>query len=134
MTWEERFRQAKVPKVRSLRGDYAVSLVVPVLEGIRFFGHTKHFPADAAKGGGYNCFLGRIRIGPFRVARGKSVLGDGLEVLKIIYGPADNPLLLHRLSDEVREERPGFYFCRGILALFGRQAKIMYFTLEKLAG
>ena len=132
MNYKERFENARVPDVGDFSGKYAVKLVVPLIPAIRFFGHFKFFPNLAAGEKGYNCFLGLVKLGAFRMERGPSTLPDGLDVMKIIYDDPSNPLPLRLLTDEVREERPGFYFCRGAFNILGKIKNIMYFTLEKL--
>ncbi|MFA6032853.1 MAG: hypothetical protein WC889_08150 [Myxococcota bacterium] len=133
MNYRERFEAARVPDAGEFSGRYAVSLSVPLMKRIRFFGHFKSFP-DGDGDRGFNCFLGLIRIGAFRLERGASTMPDGLEVMKIIYDDRSNPLPLRMLTDEVREERPGFCFCRGVVDILGKPVVVMYFTLEKLEG
>jgi len=131
VNYKERFAKATVPDIKDFHGKYAVKLVVPLIPDIRFFGHFKFFPNLAAGEKGYNCFLGLVKIGAFRMERGTSSL-DGQDVLKIIYDDPSNPLPLKLLTDEVREERPGFYFCRGAYNILGKVINIMYFTVEKM--
>ena len=128
------FERATVPDVDDLLGEYAVHLVTPFLPPLRFFGHKKQVPPRVSEnGGGKNALVGgMIRLGDFHVERGPSSLGDGLEVLKIIYDAPKSPKLLQWLTDEVREYRKGYYICRGVYNLFGRPTLIMYFTLTKL--
>ncbi|HUU02681.1 MAG TPA: hypothetical protein VM425_14675 [Myxococcota bacterium] len=133
MSYADRFEQCQVPEVDDLHGFYAVKLVVPLVPDIRFFRHKKYFPgSDDHSDRGYNCFLGHIKIGAFRLERDRSDLADGLDVVKIIYDDPTNPGFLQRLTDEVREERGGCYFCRGVYDIFGRPTNVMYFTLTKL--
>jgi hypothetical protein len=131
MKFKDRFAACTVPEIGDFRGEYAVKLVAPLLPGIRFFGHFKSVPEDFEKSKGFNCFLRLVKIGAFRMERGPSIL-DGQEVVKILYDGPGNPPLLGRLIDEVRQECPGFYFCRGVTEVFGKPVIIMYFTMEKL--
>ena len=131
MKYKKRFEASGVPKIEDFSGRYAVRLVMPVVPDIRFFGHFKFVPDLGAGERGWNSFWGGIRLGAFRMERGKSSL-DGLEVVKIIYDDPSNPFFLKVLTDEVREERPGFYFCRGVFDVAGKPVIGMYFTMEKL--
>jgi len=127
------FAKAGVPDLDEFKGDYAVKTVSAYFPAFRLLGHRKHFPSGIIKeGGGYNCFLDRIKLGIFRIEISGSMLGDGLEVMKIIYDAPVNPFFLKLLTDEVREVRPGYYICRGIYNIFGKPTNIMYFTLEQL--
>ena len=134
MKYQKLFAEASLPDPKNFQGDYAVKYVHALLPAdIRFFGHKKHLPPDISiQGGGFNCFLELIKLGTFRIETGPSVLGDGMEVMKIIYDDPSNPQALKWLTDEVREVRPGFHICRGIYTIMGKPLNIMYFTLEQL--
>lgn len=134
MGLKERFRAAAVPDPSELRGHYEVRLVTRLLPSIRFFGHRKFFPGDAAVEnggpGGYNEFLGRIRVGNFKIDRGLSILGDGQEVLRIIYNRKGNNFILRILTDEVKRLGPGEYLGRGVIRVGRLVCNSFYFSLK----
>ncbi|MBN2078439.1 MAG: hypothetical protein JW838_05705 [Spirochaetes bacterium] len=134
MSLKEQFRAAAVPDPSELRGSYEVRLVTRFLPAIRFFGHRKFFPDDTAieNGGlgGYNEFFGRIRIGSFKIDRGLSMLGDGQEVLRIIYNRKGNNFFLRILTDEVKRLGPGEYLGRGVISMGRLVFNSFYFSLK----
>lgn len=133
MGYADIFKNAKTPKVKDLKGEFTVKLAVPYLPQIQFAGHQKVFPTNVStKGGGINQFLGGlIKLGNFRIQPGPSELGDGLNVMKILYNHPDNPFFLKLLTDEIREVKPGYYLGRGILDIFGKKMNSFYFTVTK---
>lgn len=134
MSLKEKFKAAQVPDPWELRGYYEVRLVTSILPAIRFFGHRKYFPHDAAiencGRGGYNEFFGKIRIGSFKIDRGLSMLGDGQEVLRIIYNRKGNIFVLRILTDEVKRLGPGEYLGRGVIRIGRLVFNSFYFSLK----
>ena len=110
-TLEEQFASGTIPEKNELKGYFAVKWVTGVFPETRFFGHQKYFPDDVADfqngKGGFNRFLNRITIGNFKIDTGKSALGDGETVLKIIYNREGNPFWLRILTDELKKIREG---------------------------
>jgi len=128
---KQEFINASTPETDELQGHYAVRLVTGFLPGIRFFSHRKFFPDDVAlKRGGYNEFLGRIRIGNFKIEPAKSILGDGQQVMRVNYNGPGNPFWLRPLNDELKKVREGYYLGRGIYIVAGRAFNTFYFSLE----
>lgn len=126
------FSRATVPELDEFEGLYRVRLLPPLLPSIRFFGHCKFFPADAAaRGGGYNRFFGFLRIGNFRMERGASETGDGEQVVRIIYDDRSNPFYLRPLVDELKKTGEDSYIGRGIYRIGGKKINIFYFTVRK---
>jgi hypothetical protein len=134
MGLNKQFRDAAVPDTSELRGHYEVRLVTGVLPPIRFFGHRKYFPGDAdvenGVPGGYNEFFGTIRVGSFKIDRGLSTLGDGQEVLRIVYNRKGNNFLLRTLTDEVKRLGPGEYLGRGVIRVGPLVFNSFYFSLK----
>ncbi len=123
------------PGIDELRGYYEVRLVTGFLPGIRFFGHRKFFPDDVSLenggSGGYNEFLGFLRIGSFKIGVKDSVLGDGQLVLHINYNRKGNCFLVRPLNDELKRTGEGRYLGRGIFR-FGKLAfNSFYFTVTR---
>ncbi|MFW5989476.1 MAG: hypothetical protein ACOCPQ_04500, partial [Desulfosudaceae bacterium] len=81
--------------------------------------------------GGFNEFLGRFRVGRFKIVPAASVLGDGQVVLQIIYNRPGNPFWLRPLTDELKKVGPDLFLGRGVLQLFGIRFNSFYFTVEK---
>lgn len=132
MNYKKLFKIGELPKVRDLKGSYIVRLAPPILPPIRLAGHQKYFPDHvASQGGGFNRFLGLLKLGNFRIELGNSELSDGLTVLKIIYDHPKNPFFLRLLTDEIREIKPGHYLGRGIVNILGIKFNIFYFTVTK---
>lgn len=128
------FAAALTPDPGELRGYYAVKLVTGVLPDIRFFRHRKFFPDNVEEPhgpGGFNEFLGRIRIGSFKIAVSDSILGDGQKVLRITYNRTGNPFWLKPLNDELKQVRDGYYLGRGVFALCGVVFNSFYFSVER---
>lgn len=126
------FARATVPDPEEFNGLYQVRLLAPLLPSIRFFGHCKFFPVDAAaRGGGYNRFFGFLKIGNFRMERGASETGDGEEVLKIIYDDRSNPFYLRPLVDELKKTGENSYIGRGIYRIGRKKRNIFYFTVRR---
>ncbi len=132
---KENFRTGTTPDTEELRGYYQVRLVTRLLPPIRFFGHVKFFPMDVRNpepcSGGWNEFAGRIRLGRFGVSSGKSALGDGQAVLRIIYNRPGNPFWLRLLTDELKQIGPDHYLGRGIIRIGGFRFNSFYFTVAK---
>jgi hypothetical protein len=130
----EAFAYAATPELGDLKGYYAVRLVTGILPDIRFFSHGKFFPEDVeTKGGGFNEFLGLLKIGNFSIEKGDSILGDGQRVLRINYSRPGNPFWLKPLNDELKQIAKGFYLGRGIYCLRGYAFNTFYFSVEKIA-
>ncbi|MFH1885912.1 MAG: hypothetical protein ABIM40_04375 [Pseudomonadota bacterium] len=129
---KKEFAGGTTPKPGELRGRFAVRLITGVTPDIRFFGHRKFFPPDVEQtGGGYNEFLGHIRLGDFSIAPVTSALGDGQEVLHINYNRPGNPFWIKPLNDELKKVAPGRYLGRGVLRLGPVKFNSFYFSLEK---
>ncbi len=135
MNLDEIFYNGATPDPSELRGYYEVRLVTPLLPGIRFFGHRKFFSDDAGlertERGGFNEFLGRIRIGYFTISVRDSVLGDGQRVLHINYNRPGNSLILKTLNDEVKRVGDGHYLGRGVFMIGRLVFNIFYFSIRK---
>ncbi|MBW1988078.1 MAG: hypothetical protein JRI97_00890 [Deltaproteobacteria bacterium] len=130
---KRRFAEGETPDINSIKGRYAVRLVTGLLPDIRFFGHSKFFPPDVtATGGGYNEFLGHVRLGNFRLEQQRSILPDQEKVALINYDRPGNPLPLKILKDELKEVGRDNYLGRGVFKLGPVKFKAFYFTLEKL--
>ncbi|MEN6476247.1 MAG: hypothetical protein ABFD81_19685 [Syntrophaceae bacterium] len=131
---KEAFAAGTTPASTELKGYYVVRLVTGILPDIRFFSHCKFFPDDVAvNGGGYNEFLGRIRIGDFITEDAQSILGDGQQVLRINYNRPGNPFWLKGLNDELKTLRPGFYLGRGVYRLGSIAINTFYFSVERIS-
>jgi len=129
---KEDFERASTPDPTELRGYFEVRLVTGILPDIRFFSHRKFFPEDVeSQGGGYNEFLGLIRIGNFKIEVADSILGDGQTVLRVNYNRQGNPFWLKPLNDELKKIRDGYYLGRGIYSIGGYAFNTFYFSLEK---
>ncbi len=132
---KKQFAESPAPGPEALHGYYAVRLVTGFLPDLRFFGHRKFFPADAADpepgSGGFNEFLGRIRIGSFALKSTESILGDGQQVLCIDYNRPGNAFWLRILNDELKKVGPDRYLGRGILTVFGFSFNSFYFSVER---
>ena len=127
------FAAGSTPSATELKGYFAVRLVTGILPDIRFFSHCKFFPEDVAvKGGGFNEFLGLIKIGNFITEQTLSILGDGQQVLRINYNRPGNPFWLKGLNDELKMLRPGFYLGRGVFRLGSYALNTFYFTVERI--
>ncbi len=135
MSLKKIFFHGTTPGLSELCGYYEVRLVMPLLPEIRFFGHRKFFPDDAAleQGGpgGYNEFLGRIHIGSFKISIRDSVLGDGQSVLHINYNRKGNSFILKMLNDEVKRVGEGHYLGRGVFRIGRLVFNSFYFSLRK---
>ncbi|MBP7736058.1 MAG: hypothetical protein KA369_08825 [Spirochaetes bacterium] len=135
MTLKETFSRGMTPDPSELRGYYNVRLVTPVLPEIRFFGHRKFFPDDAADEnggpGGFNEFMGRIRIGSFKISVRDSALGDGQRVLHINYNRRGNSFILRALNDEVKRVGEGHYLGRGVFKICGLVFNSFYFSVRR---
>ncbi len=134
MNLKKIFLQGTTPDPSELRGYYNVRLVAPFLPEIRFFGHRKFFPDDAASEnggpGGFNEFLGRIRIGSFKISVRDSALGDGQRVLHINYNRRGNSCILRALNDEVKRVGEGHYLGRGVFRIGGLAFNSFYFSVR----
>jgi hypothetical protein len=132
---KKQFADSLAPEPEELRGYYAVRLLPGFLPPLRFFGHRKFFPADAARpeagSGGFNEFLGKICIGSFIIEPADSALGDGQRVLRINYDRPGNPFWLRILNDELKKTGDGRYLGRGVLRLFGLAFNSFYFSVER---
>jgi len=135
---KEIFCGGTTPRPEELRGYYEVRLVTPLLPEIRFFGHRKFFPDNAAVEdggpGGYNEFFGMIRIGSFKISARDSVLGDGQKVLHINYNRRGNSFLLKTLNDEVKRIGDGHYLGRGVFRIGRLVFSSFYFSVRKSIG
>lgn len=133
--FEKQFAESPLPEPDELRGYYAVRLLTGVLSPLRFFGHRKFFPVDVANpepgSGGFNEFLGKVRIGSFMIEPAESILGDGQQVLRINYDRTGNPFWLRILNDELKKTGEGKYLGRGVLRLFGVAFNSFYFSVER---
>jgi len=138
MTLKETFSRGTTPDPSELRGFYDVRLLVPLLPAIRFFKHRKYFPDDAASEnggpGGFNEFLGRIRIGSFKTSVRDSALGDGQRVLHINYNRRGNSFILRALNDEVKRVGEGHYLGRGVFRMGGLAFNSFYFSVRKASS
>jgi hypothetical protein len=135
MSLKELFSRGATPGAAELRGYYEVRLVTGFLPDIRFFGHRKFFPDDVGEEnggpGGFNEFLGRIRVGSFKTGVRNSVLGDGQRILHINYNRKGNSVLIRPLNDELKRTGDGRYLGRGIFK-FGRLVfNSFYFTVTR---
>ena len=132
---KKQFAESRAPSPAEIHGYYAVRLVTGFLPDLRFFGHRKFFPIDAADqepgSGGFNEFLGRIRVGSFAVKSKASILGDGQQVLCIDYNRPGNPFWLRILNDELKKIDADRYLGRGILTVFGLSFNSFYFSVER---
>ncbi len=132
---KSQFASGTTPDPGALRGYYSVKWVTGIFPPVRFFGHRKFFPEEVEapeKGpGGFNEFLGKIRIGSFKISVQESILGDGQKVLLINYNRKGNPFWLRPLNDELKEIRKGYYLGRGVLKIFGFVFSSFYFSVEK---
>ena len=135
MTLKETFCKGATPGLSELHGYYEVRLVIPLLPEIRFFGHRKFFPDNAAVEdggpGGYNEFLKRIRIGSFKISARDSVQGDGQKVLHINYNRRGNSCFLKTLNDEVKRIGDGHYLGRGVFKIGRLAFNSFYFSVRK---
>ena len=132
---KEDFAQASTPDPKELRGYFEVRLVTGILPDIRFFYHRKFFPDDVEDEGGgrggYNEFLGMIRIGNFKIGVIDSILGDGQKVLRVNYNRQGNPFWVRPLNDELKKISDGYYLGRGIFDIGGHIFNTFYFSLKK---
>ena len=130
---KEAFAAGTTPDPAELRGYYKVKLVTGILPDFRSFLHCKFFPMGVEKeGGGFNEFLGFIRIGSFIIERTDSIMGDGQKVLRINYNRKGNPFWLKPLNDELKKISDGLYLGRGVFLIKGRAFNTFYFSVEKL--
>ena len=132
---KKQFAESPPPDPEELHGYYAVRLMTGILPPLRFFGHRKFIPADATApepgGGGFNEFLGKIRIGSFMIEPADSILGDGQQVLRINYNRPGNPFWLRPLNDELKKIDVQSYLGRGVFRLFGLTFTSFYFSVER---
>ncbi len=129
---KKEFAKGTTPNPAELRGRFAVRLVTGLGPDIRFFGHRKFFPPDVERtGGGYNEFLGHVRLGDFSILSQPSALGDGQQILRVNYDRPGNPFWLKPLNDELKQVAPNRYLGRGIIRLGPVKFNSFYFTLEK---
>lgn len=130
---KDAFAAGTTPDPAELRGYYKVRLVTGLLPDFRSFLHCKFFPMGVeTAGGGFNEFLGFIRIGNFIIESAVSILGDGQKVLHINYDRKGNPFWLRPLNDELKKLSDGFYIGRGVFLIKGRAFNSFYFSVEKL--
>ncbi|MEA2101201.1 MAG: hypothetical protein U9P80_01335 [Thermodesulfobacteriota bacterium] len=132
---KDRFAAGTTPDPSDLRGYYAVKLITGILPDIRFFSHRKFFPPNVEERegtGGYNEFLGLIRIGNFKIGVIDSILGDGQKVLRVNYNREGNPFWVRPLNDELKKIRDGYYLGRGIFDIGGHIFNTFYFSIEKM--
>ena len=132
---KKQFAESPLPDPEEMHGYYAVRLVTGILPPVRFFGHRKFFPVDvgnpAPGSGGFNEFLGKIRIGCFMIEPADSILGDGQRVLRINYNRPGNPFWLRPLNDELKKIGHQSYLGRGVLRLLGLTFNSFYFSVER---
>jgi hypothetical protein len=137
MSLKEEFSRGATPRENELRGYYEVRLVTGILPDIRFFGHRKFFPDDVGVEnggpGGFNEFLGRIRVGSFKVGTRDSVLGDGQRILWINYDRKGNGFLLRPLNDELKRTGDGRYLGRGVFRFGTLAFNSFYFSVIRPA-
>jgi hypothetical protein len=135
MSLKEIFYRGATPRPEELRGYYEVRLVTPLLPEIRFFGHRKFFPDNAAVEdggpGGFNEFFGFLRIGSFKICARDSVLGDGQKVLHINYNRRGNSCILKTLNDEVKRLGEGHYLGRGVFKIGRLVFNSFYFSVRE---
>jgi len=130
---KEAFSSGISPDPAELRGYFKVRLVTGILPDIRFFRHLKFFPMGVeTSGGGFNEFLGVIRIGNFIIKSQESILGDGQKVLRIVYNRTGNPFWLRPLNDELKKISDGYYLGRGVFLINGKAINTFYFSVEKI--
>ena len=133
--FKKQFLEGTTPDPGEMRGYYAVRLLPGLTPPIRFFRHSKFFPADVEDpfpgSGGFNEFLGLIRIGSFMIEQTKSILGDGQQVLRINYNRPGNPFWVKPLNDELKKIDDGYYLGRGIIKIFGLTFNSFYFSIER---
>lgn len=130
---KEAFASGTTPDPSELRGYYKVKLVTGILPDIRSFLHCKFFPMGVeTNGGGYNQFLGFIKIGNFIIEKTDSILKDGQKVLRIIYNRKGNPFWLKPLNDELKKVSEGLYIGRGVFLIMGHAFNTFYFSVEKI--
>ena len=129
------FSKGATPGAGELRGYYEVRLVTGFLPGIRFFGHRKFFPDDVGVEdggrGGFNEFLGRIRIGSFKTGVRDSVLGDGQRILHINYKPERERLSPAAPQRRAEEDRGGALPGTGRVQV--REARIQFILFFRRA-
>jgi hypothetical protein len=129
----ERFRAGTAPKDAVIDGVWAVRAWLGPLPSFRAFGHCKEFRREGGKIVGNNRFLGGLRTGYFYLDHGVSALGDGLEVIKIVYDVPQNPAVMRWLTDEVRFVAENELLGRGVMKFPGVQQprQVFWFTVRR---
>jgi hypothetical protein len=130
----ERFRAGTAPTDAVIDGVWAVRAWLGPLPAFRAFGHCKEFRRGDGKIVGNNRFLGGLRTGHFYVDHGISALGDGLEVIKIVYDVPRNPPVMRWLTDEVRFVGENELLGRGVMQLPGARQpiQVFWFSVRRL--
>lgn len=133
-TASERFRAGTAPRDAVLDGVWAVRAWLGPLPSFRAFGHCKEFRTEGGTVVGNNRFLGGVRLGHFYVDHGTSALGDGLEVIKIVYDVPRNPPVMRWLTDEVRFVSPDELLGRGVMKFPGvaEPRQVFWFTVRRM--
>jgi hypothetical protein len=130
----ERFRAGTAPKDAAIVGVWAVRAWFGPLPSFRAFGHCKEFRREGSSIVGNNRFLGGLQTGHFYLDHGISNLGDGLEVIKIVYNVPRNPPVMRWLTDEVRFVADNELLGRGVMQLPGitQPIQVFWFTVRRL--
>jgi hypothetical protein len=129
----ERFRAGAAPVDAVIDGVWAVRAWLGPLPEFRAFGHCKEFRREGGRIVGNNRFLGGLRLGYFYLDHGISALGDGLDVIKIVYDVPRNPPPMRWLTDEVRFVADDELLGRGVMQIPGLQQprQVFWFTVRR---
>jgi hypothetical protein len=110
----------------------------PVMQWVNTLATTAFFPwegksfkGSANAGTGINRvhLFGRHQLFPFLTAVGPSAL-DGMPAIILNYDLRENPRLIRRIHDEVREVSPGVYLGPAMWKTAGGKAHLLWFALD----
>lgn len=144
---ERRYRSARTPRLGDVRGDLRGRMLAwPMLEqhrwtsgALRAIAGARGFPwrgktfrpHDESRGEGKNRVLSdRIHLFRFETTIGPSRAGD-FDALQLDYDLPENPPLIRRIEDEMRELEPGLWLGQAYLRTRTRDALWLYFGLAR---
>lgn len=141
---ERLYVTARVPAIEDLRGAMkGRMLAVQGTRGLtaaalRAFASWDHFPwrgksfephGETAGEGINRVVSDRVRLFRFETSIGKSRAGD-FDAFQLNYDLPENPGIIRRIEDELRELRPGLWLGQAYARVLGKPRLVLYFGLS----
>ena len=138
------YRSASTPRIIDLEGDLEGRMLVSprggdrLAEAMRRLARWRHFPwrgksfrpRDEQHGEGCNrVFTDRNRWFRFETTLGRSRAGD-FDALLLDYDLPENPFLVRKIKDEIRQLEPGLFLGQAYVVSRDRPTLALYFALR----